>query len=663
MIVGSCPSSDQLTEYSLGTLTNELAQEMESHLEHCSQCVKAIALLETRADILTGLLSKQPEPDEIRYLAEETYLRAVATVSSLSVSDVHDDLPSQGLPKYDKSLKEALQPGRRLGQYVLLELVGKGGMGLVFRARHEKLGHIVALKVLSLPRVHEPRIQERFRREMQAAGMIEHPNVVRAIYSDESNGIAYLVMEFVDGLDLSALLKRHKRLSFGHACEMIRMAAMGLQAIHQAGMVHRDLKPGNIMLARDGQVKILDLGLALLNPQLFVVEGELTESGQLMGTIDYMAPEQADDTRRADFRADIYGLGATLMALLTGKPPFGDRKRSLLQKLSMLANQSAPSLKEQWPDAPLGLSDIVAKMLARDPANRFQSASDITTALTPFCQRDGLTEMLPDRSTRESDFTGVFPDASVACTLEDTLILDRSRDRQSTQSPAIEERQRPLSSDDAGKRIRRWIRIGLILVLAASSLTLVFVSFRKPQLAPTSSIVANADPGNVPGDPLSKTRDASVSSSEPDVVATAPTLRLPVDAALAEIATKENSPSIHWTIFGSDATPDDRADAIHLAKTVVPIAVLLKHYQAEARPSVRAGLLLAISEYDSEAVIAVAGGLFGGRSEFLDSLYYSYVNDPDAEVHSCLDFLLRYWGHDEMLERLRPLLEQKLIPF
>lgn len=662
-----CPSDDQLNDYAHGSLPEEHVEGLERHLEDCSICSDRIDQLATQFDPIISLLQTSTDVIDSPFLKEAEYAGLFQKLAPLPVVSLKGSDRLQ--PEVTKPaaaiapVSPSAHARQKLGPYLLGEVIGRGGMGTVYKAQHQSLRTTVAVKLIQSHRFQDLKTHERFRREMEAASKILHPNVVQARDAGEFDGIHFLVMEFVDGLDLSALLKRHERLSVGHACEIVRMAAMGLQAIHQAGMVHRDLKPGNLMLARDGQVKILDLGLALLNPQLFVIEGELTESGQLMGTIDYMAPEQADDTRRADFRADIYGLGATLVALLTGKPPFGDRKRSLLQKLSMLANQSAPSLKELWPDAPLGLCDIVAKMLARDPANRFQSASDITTALGPFGQRDGLTELLPDRSTVEADFAGGFPGASVACTLEDTLILDRSRDRQLAQLPGVEERQRPLSSDDAGKRIRRWIYFGLILVLAASSLTVVLVSIWKPQLATNSSIVANADPANVPGDPLSKTRDTSVSSSEPDTVAAAPTLRLPVDAALAEIATTDNSSSIQWTIFGSDATPDDRADAIHLAKTVVPIAVLLKHYQAEARPSVRAGLLLAISEYDAQEVIAAAGGLFGGSSEFMDSLYYSFVNDPDAEVHSCLEFLLRHWGHDEMLERLRPLLEQRLIPF
>jgi formylglycine-generating enzyme required for sulfatase activity len=223
--------------------------------------------------------------------------------------------------------------------------------------------------------------------------------------------------------------------------------------------------------------------------------------------------------------------------------------------------------------------------------------------------------------------------------------------------------QKSSLSDEPRRQIRQWIRFGLLLVLATSSLTAVLVSFWKPPLAPDSSIVAEPNLGNVSGELQSETGNVSVSSSATGAVAVSSTERLPVDAALAELTATIDSSSVQWTIFGAEATPDDRADAIHLAKTVVPVGVLLKQYQVEKTPSLRAGLLLAISEYDATEVMAAAGNLFGGTSEFLDGLYYSYVNDPDAELHSCLEFLLRQWGHGEMLERLRPLLEQRLIPF
>jgi len=664
MIVGPCPSSDQLTEYALGTLSNEVAQEMESHLEHCSQCLETMALLDTQTDILTGLLRTPPEPDDVRYLEEEAYLRAVATVSCLSVPHAHGDWANQALQHYEESSQEAVQPGSRLGQYVLLKLVGKGGMGLVFRARHEKLGHIVALKVLSLPRVHEPRIQERFRREMQAAGMIVHPNVVRAIYSDESDGIAYLVMEFVDGMDLAAILKLRGPLSVGDGCELIRMAAIGLEQIHRAGMVHRDLKPGNLMLSCDGQLKIMDLGLALLNDDVSATTDDLTLSGQVMGTIDYMAPEQADDTHGVDFRADIYGLGATLFALLTGSPPLGGGRRTLLKKLSLLATQTAPSLQEACPNAPTGLVEIVRQMLSRDPCERFKSAGDVATALEPFCLSTGLSDLLRDAmlqkaETQDSPVNGALPDAS-----QDTVIFQRSQeivatgDQTSPQSEGTRGGSR--SPVTAGYR---WILP--VLLIGGVTLMTAILLISRPLTTSIGKTTQKTD-GETKSLPAATIELPSARQSPLDGTVEEFSLAEPALVKLGALCKQKTDSSVtapEWTIFSSEAEPDLRTDAIHTAHRFLPVSALLSQFQAQTNNSLRAGVLLALSEYVSSDVMQAGAVLHGDETAFLDSLLYAYVNDPDAEVHSCLEYLLRSWGRDEPLEMLRPLLEQKLLPF
>jgi serine/threonine protein kinase/formylglycine-generating enzyme required for sulfatase activity len=669
MIVGPCPSSDQLTEYALGTLSTEVAQEMESHLDHCSQCVETMALLETQTDILTGLLRTPPEPDDVQYLEEEAYLRAVATASCLSVPHAHGDWANQALQHCEESSQEAVQPGSRLGQYVLLKLVGKGGMGLVFRARHEKLGHIVALKVLSLPRVHEPRIQERFRREMQAAGMIVHANVVRAIYSDESDGIAYLVMEFVDGMDLAAILKHRGSLSVGDACELIRMAAIGLEQIHLAGMVHRDLKPGNLMLSCDGQLKIMDLGLALLNDDVSATTDDLTLSGQVMGTIDYMAPEQADDTHGVDFRADIYGLGATLFALLTGSPPLGGGRRTLLKKLSLLATQTAPSLQEACPAAPTGLVEIVRQMLSRDPRERFQNAGEVATALEPFCLSTGLSDLLRDAMlqkalTQKTLVQDSLVNGGVSDVAQDTVIFRRRKELVAAGDQTSQQGEgTPGGSRSPVTAGYRWILpvllIGSVTLMTAILLisrpltTSIGKTTQKTDGETKSLPAATIELPSARQSPLDGTVE-EFSSAEPALVKL---------GALCKQKTDSSVTAPEWTIFSSEAEPDLRTDAIHTAHRFLPVSALLSQFQAQTNNSLRAGVLLALSEYVSSDVMQAGAVLHGDETAFLDSLLYAYVNDPDAEVHSCLEYLLRSWGHDEPLEMLRPLLEQKLLPF
>ena len=278
----------------------------------------------------------------------------------------------------------------------------------------------------------------------------------------------------------------------------------------------------------------------------------------------------------------------------------------------MLANQSAPSLNEQWPEAPFALSDIVAKLLARDPAHRFQSANEVADALLPFCQDDGLPELLPERSTDQFDSSELFAGDSVACTLEDTLILDRLRDPQVALSTDKAEEQRTTALSGKARRLNQpWVRIGLLLFFT-SSLTALLVSRWNSPIESSQSSVAKPDSSSVRGEQRPEREGGSVSSSANAAADLSSTVRLSVDAALAEIANTDDASSMQWTVFGSDTTPDDRADAIHTARNVVPVSILLNQYQVEKRPTVRAGLLLAISAYDREEVISAAGSLFGG---------------------------------------------------
>jgi serine/threonine protein kinase len=211
---------------------------------------------------------------------------------------------------------------RQVGPYRLLEPLGAGGMGTVYRALHTHLGKVVALKLLRSSWRDVPEAVGRFRREMRAAGRLRHPNLVEA-YDAGAEGVPYLAMELVAGLDVARLLQGHPggRLAVADACEVVRQAAAGLQHAFENGLVHRDLKPSNLLLTPDGTVKVLDLGLAL--PRSATPgQADLTGAGQFLGTPDYMAPEQLLDPHTVDVRADLYSLGATLYHLLAGRPPF-----------------------------------------------------------------------------------------------------------------------------------------------------------------------------------------------------------------------------------------------------------------------------------------------------------------------------------------------------
>ncbi len=222
--------------------------------------------------------------------------------------------------------------GLLIGNYLILDKLGQGGMGMVFKARHRRLGRVGALKILPPSFARDRSAVLRFRREVEAAGRLKHPNVVAALDADEDRGVHFLVMDYVEGKDLDHIVRERGPLPVGQAVDCLIQAARGLEAAHAAGIVHRDIKPGNLMLDQAGAVRVLDLGLARIadaaNPFNKTAARRLTESGMYMGTIDFMAPEQAEDSHRVDHRADIYSLGCTLFYLLTGREPFPGENRT-----------------------------------------------------------------------------------------------------------------------------------------------------------------------------------------------------------------------------------------------------------------------------------------------------------------------------------------------
>jgi len=273
-----------------------------------------------------------------------------------------------------------------LGPYVLLERLGKGGMGQVFKARHRLMNRVVALKVIRPDFLAREGAAQRFRREIQAAAQLSHPNIVHAYDADCVGQTHFLVMEYVEGIDLAKLLKERGRQPVAQACEYARQAALGLQHAHERGLIHRDIKPSNLLVARaGGALKVLDMGLARLEMADKAAPKEtLTEDGAVMGTPDYIAPEQALDTHRADHRADIYSLGCTLYHLLTGRPPFPDG--ALTQKLLWHQQVEPVPVERLRVELPTGLALVVRKMMAKRPADRYQTAGEVAGALELFAR-------------------------------------------------------------------------------------------------------------------------------------------------------------------------------------------------------------------------------------------------------------------------------------
>lgn len=270
-----------------------------------------------------------------------------------------------------------------LGKYRLLRRIGKGGMGSVYEARHEIMGRTVALKVMSPALLNNEMAVQRFSREVEAAAKLNHPNIVTAYDADCDGKIHFLVMEFVKGRDLKYWLDHHSPLPDEWICECGRQTAEGLQHAHINSMAHRDIKPSNILIIADStdcrpNVKILDMGLARIITDN-VEDAGLTNSGQVLGTPDYISPEQAQDTRAADIRSDIYSLGCSLFHLLTGKVPF--EGESIMAKLLVRIQEDAPRVSTLRPDIDPELDHLVAAMLARDPELRPQTPAIVSQML------------------------------------------------------------------------------------------------------------------------------------------------------------------------------------------------------------------------------------------------------------------------------------------
>ena len=265
-------------------------------------------------------------------------------------------------------------------------------MGDVYRAEHRLMRRHVALKLISSELTKHLDSVDRFRREVEAAAQLSHPNIVTAYDAEQAGDTHFLVMEYVDGINLSELLKQRGPLPVDEACDYMRQAALGLQHASDHGMVHRDIKPHNLMLSTEGEVKILDFGLTKLVddvPTDTVPSSpdsqqprQLTTAGAVMGTVDFMAPEQAQDPHAADTRSDIYSLGCTLYALLTGRAPF--EEGNTRDRLTAHVEQDAPRVSQNREDAPKELEHVLQRMLAKDPADRYQTPADVAEALSPF---------------------------------------------------------------------------------------------------------------------------------------------------------------------------------------------------------------------------------------------------------------------------------------
>ncbi|MBP3954462.1 protein kinase [Gemmata sp. G18] len=397
------PTDDTLAAFGFGKLADADADTIANHVEGCSTCRDRVAGLS--GDSFLGRLRAAQGRDGT----------PAPNGSSTVVARDGRPTPWPGATS-DEAVPSELA---NHPQYEDVRELGKGGMGVVYLARNRLLDRIEVLKVANRALLAAPGVTERFLQEIRAAAQLRHPNVVAAYAALEIDPLLVFAMEYVAGDDLDKVVKAGGPLPVASACSYAHQVALGLQHAHEKGMVHRDIKPHNLILAQEGNtavVKILDFGLAKVTSEK--ADSGLTGDGKMLGTPHYIAPEQTLDASRADVRADVYSLGCTLYFLLTGKPPFSGT--SVFEVLQAHHSTEAHPVHHVRPDVPEGVSAIVAKMMRKKPVDRYQTPVEVANALVPFFN-PGRPSISPDRSGSAVGLgvppTGSWPELNVAPTL------------------------------------------------------------------------------------------------------------------------------------------------------------------------------------------------------------------------------------------------------
>lgn len=360
----ACPSDETLRDFLRDSTAEPTSTEIVLHLVQCLEC---------RDRVISW--NEKPRLEQI--------LRALADGSDAGSrpSDDHDvaALANEETNFYPNA------PLRRIGHYDLLRSIGRGGGGEVFEAMHIRLRRRLAVKILSKKDTADETVRRRFFREMESIGQLNHPHIVHAHDAGEADGTLYLAMELVNGENVESLARRVGTLPVAEACEIVRQAALGLQHVHENGLVHRDLKPSNLLTSAAG-VKIADLGLALLHRENSK-DDQLTGHHTILGTADYIAPEQTEKSHDVDIRADIYSLGCTLFRLLAGRAPFSVPENNTPMK-KMWAHQShpIPDIQQFRSDVPPKLIALLHKSMAKIPDDRFAEPWELAEALLAFSQ-------------------------------------------------------------------------------------------------------------------------------------------------------------------------------------------------------------------------------------------------------------------------------------
>jgi formylglycine-generating enzyme required for sulfatase activity/serine/threonine protein kinase len=389
------PADETLVSYGLGDLEDTMTETVSRHLQKCNDCRRRVAELSSVGRPARKSQSRLEPAAQPEKRPEKSGDSQAGSGSKRSSEGTLKGLP-EGLADHP--------------QYEVQRELGRGAIGIVYLARNKLMDRLEVLKVLTREMLSREGTSERFLREIQSAARLSHPNVVAAHSAFQVGDLLVFSMEYVEGSDLAKLVRERGPLPVVNACYFAYQAAQGLQHAHERGMIHRDIKPSNLILYRQGKkavVKILDFGLAKAASERNV-EASLTHEGQMLGTPDYIAPEQTLDAQKADIRADIYSLGCTLYHLLAGRPPFGGS--SLYEILQSHHSVEAQPLNEVRPEVPADLAAVVAKMMAKKPADRYQTPAEVVDALKPFLKLEAPragTIVETDDTIRQSLLAGL----------------------------------------------------------------------------------------------------------------------------------------------------------------------------------------------------------------------------------------------------------------
>ncbi|HEY3790167.1 MAG TPA: protein kinase, partial [Urbifossiella sp.] len=517
------PEPDVLAAFSRGQVPSAERRAIAEHVHSCDSC--AAVLQQFRQETLTGRSPESETPSHLQH-----------TNLAQPVSDANFAPPgSIFFPRVPPALAD--HP-----QYRIIDRLGEGGMGVVYKAEHRMMGRVVALKVLAPHLTVEPEAVDRFLKEVSAAGKLSHPNIVISHDAGEAGGLHFLVMEFVEGISLDRLVQRRGPLAPTMASHFARQVALGLQHAFEKGMVHRDIKPQNLMVTRKGQVKILDFGLARLGLD---AEGTVvsrnppaTAADLIMGTPDYLSPEQAKNSHTVDIRSDLYSLGCSLYFLLTGRAPFS-RATTLIDKLLAHTEEQPEPLAAHRLDVPDGLMLVLAKLMAKRPEDRYATPAEAAAALAPYAR--GIDATPPPAATLPNKPAPAGYEVMEASAEKPTISLI---------GPAINEflfesetaEQASLPEKKPKKKKRRksfWERRRkLIIGIAAAFLGVLIVAgtvkkFRKPSSSETA--LETAASTNSPPAPGPNSPGATVPSSQlvpkfqPNVLFVLPSFELAVE--------------------------------------------------------------------------------------------------------------------------------------